>query len=675
MKPNRRLAVVVAVSVAGSAAWGLLGSSAARAQSAPLPPMPEAPVFGGSIFGTNGAPPPPVSPSSPAPTTPGPVTGRREATVDFVWFSGTAGTDSARGGTSPAMLRVDRNTAPGASVGVIEEYAGGAGSQWRSTAWIAAFTASNQASMPFLATEFSVRTGGHVDGPSAGMLTTAAFLALLRGDAIRDDVTMTGTINPDGTSGPVGGIPQKLAGAAEKGKHVFGYPLGCRQSEDLRTGQMVDLEALGQSLGVETVEVRTVRDAYRLLTGVDMGARPMASDDDVRVSAEMQQGTAIRVDMWRASAEAGFARVQPILAEMTPEARDALAWVYSPIFAAVRQAQIYERAGQLIAAEKKWMEVTIATAAAEDELAIVAAAQAGKLEDAFAVLAPYLELQDQASTMMDEVATTFASSSNTVGAVNAVLAADAIVEALALLETGKAGLGAAVAGITRLEKGGSEADAQKAVTNFIMLLLKTAPVLARAEASLAAARMELAFATVETGGGPVRTDKLGSMARAYASAAAAGKAYFQALVGLDDESSAGFAFTEPVWATASSGAVFAANLADSPQPAVQLVAVASGAHAYLSSAALQNKYYALGYKDGAISRRVALTAEMAAAREAALAGVARVKKTAGRVPSRVITEFNFAEQLREGSDDDKIEALSAYWRASFAAELAAELGG
>lgn len=626
------------------------------------------PVFGAPTTATTSTSTSAASPAT-APTS------RREATVDFVWYSGQERTESARGGTSPAMLRIDKNTAPGASVGVIEEFAGGAGAQWRSTAWIAAFTASAQASLPFLATEFSVRTGGHVDGPSAGMLTTAAFLALLRGDAIRPDVTMTGTINPDGTSGPVGGIPQKLQGAAEKGKRVFGYPLGCRQSEDLRTGQIVDVEAVGQALGVQTVEVRTLRDAYRLLTGRELDARPLATDADVAISTDVMQGTQIRVDMWRASAEAGFGRIQPVIQGLTPEAREALAWVFTPIFTEVKQAQAYERAGALIAAERKWMEVTVAVSAAEDELAILAAAQQGKLDEAFGVLAPYLELSEQANTMMEEVATTFAASNSTVGAVNAVLAADAIVDALALLESGKSGLAAAVANVQKLEQGGTEAQRGEAIQTFVILLLKTAPVLARAESALAAARIELAFATIETGGRPVRSDKLPSLAKAYASAAAAGRAYFQSLVGLDDASSPSFAFVEPAWATASSGTAIAGSLADSSAPAVQLVAVASGAHAYLESAALQNKYYALGYKDGAIQRRVALTAEMTAAREAALAAVARVKASTGRVPARVITEFNFGEQFREGSDDDKIDALSAYWRASFAAELAAELGG
>ncbi|MDP2343899.1 MAG: S16 family serine protease [Deltaproteobacteria bacterium] len=635
------------------------------------PTPPSMPVF---------APPPslgaPVTTTATTTTTTLPLTGRREATVDFVWFTGTPGTDGAHGGTSPALVRVDKNTAPGASVGVIEEYAGGAGAQWRSTAWIAAFTASSFASTPFLATEFSVRTGGHVDGPSAGMLTTATFLALLKGDAVKPDVTMTGTINPDGTAGPVGGIPQKLAGAAEKGKHVFGYPLGCRQSEDMRSGKMVDLEALGATLGVQAVEVRTLHDAYRLLTGVDLGVRAMASDNDVRITPELMTGAQVRVDMWRSTAEAGFGRIQPTLAAMTPEARDALAWVYTPIFNELKAAQSYEKSGQLIAAEAKWIEVAIATAAAEDELGIVGAAQAGKLEDAFAVLTPYLELQAQADKLMGEVATSFATTSNTVAAVNTVLAADSIIESLALLDAGKSGLQAAVAAIKKLETGGNEAQNRAAVSEFIILLLKSAPVLARAETSLASARMDIAFANAdEAGAGKVRAEKLPDMARAYASAAAAGRAYFQSLLGIDDASSAAFAFNEPVWATASVGAIIAANLADKPEAALQLLAVASGSHAYLSAAALQNKYYALGYKDGAIGRRVALTAQMAAAREAALAGVARVKATTGRVPSRVVTEFNHAEQMREGSDDDKISALSAYWRASFAAELAAEISG
>jgi len=142
-------------------------------------------------------------------------------------------------------------------------------------------------------------------------------------------------------------------------------------------------------------------------------------------------------------------------------------------------------------------------------------------------------------------------------------------------------------------------------------------------------------------------------------------------VGLTDDSAASFAFVEPQWATASAGAALAATWAGKTTPVAQLFAVASGAHAVLAAAALLNKYEALGFKDGAYPRRAALSAQITAAREAALA---KMKAFLGKVPERVIAEFHHAEELREGPDPDKLLALSSYRRASFAAVLTVELG-
>ncbi len=562
-------------------------------------------------------------------------------------------------------------------MGVLEEYAGGAGPQWRSTAWIAALTAAHAAAAPFLDHEWTVRAGGHVDGPSAGLLTTASFLALLKNDPILPDVTMSGTINPDGTAGPVGGLPLKIEGAAAAGKKRFGYPVGTRQAEDLRTGKLVDVEKFARSLGIEAVELRTLRDAYRLLTGKDPGGPPVAGDVEVRISPEQMEAAQVRVDMWHASAEAGYGRIQPTLASLSDAARTSLAWLYTPIFAEVNAAQAYERSGQLMAAEHKWTEVTVATAAAEDELKILTAASEGRLEEAYGALVPYLELEEEAARLLEELEDSLTADQGVVSIVNVVLAAETVVESLALLQTGRAGLDAASAMARKLETdaaaGRVEASQQK-VQQFVVLLLRTAPVLARAEAMLAAARMELAFEGSIEGGGPtVDGARVAGLARAYASAASAGRAYFQGLVGLDDEHAPSFAFVEPQWATASAGATLAAAWVDKKTPVAQLFAVASGAHAYLASASLQNKYYALGFKNGTIERRAALSAQMTAAREAALAAVARVKAATGKVPERVIAEFHHAEELREGPDGDKLLALSSYWRASFAAELVAEL--
>ena len=57
---------------------------------------------------------------------------------------------------------------------------------------------------------------------------------------------MTGIINPDGTIGPVGGIPQKFIGSIEKGKKRLGYPIGMRYAEDANSGERVDLVAARQ---------------------------------------------------------------------------------------------------------------------------------------------------------------------------------------------------------------------------------------------------------------------------------------------------------------------------------------------------------------------------------------------------------------------------------------------
>lgn len=144
-----------------------------------------------------------------------PLTAPREATVKVVWFKGKG--ENATSGTSAMKVRLAPNKSREASVGVMEEFAGGAGDQWRMTTWQAAIGASAFNRVPMTDYEFLVRVGGHIDGPSAGLLTTATFVALQRGKALKPATTMTGTINPDGSSGPVGGIVQKMKGAAADG--------------------------------------------------------------------------------------------------------------------------------------------------------------------------------------------------------------------------------------------------------------------------------------------------------------------------------------------------------------------------------------------------------------------------------------------------------------------------
>lgn len=65
-----------------------------------------------------------------------------------------------------------------------------------------------------------------VDGPSAGAAITVALIATIRKQGLDPGAFMTGTINSDGSVGPVGGVPEKAMAAARNGSTVFYVPKG-----------------------------------------------------------------------------------------------------------------------------------------------------------------------------------------------------------------------------------------------------------------------------------------------------------------------------------------------------------------------------------------------------------------------------------------------------------------
>ena len=74
---------------------------------------------------------------------------------------------------------------------------------------------------------FVVRTDAPIiGGPSAGAIMTAATVALLQNWSLDKNTVMTGMINPDGSIGPIGGIPQKIDAAYSVGAKRFLIPQG-----------------------------------------------------------------------------------------------------------------------------------------------------------------------------------------------------------------------------------------------------------------------------------------------------------------------------------------------------------------------------------------------------------------------------------------------------------------
>lgn len=203
------------------------------------------------------------------------ASGPNEVTVWCVAYYKYDG--KSHGTCRPVHIQVGGRARDEIRVGFYESEVGGTGNQWRSAGWSAALAAAQLTEFDPRSMQVSFDYEGRVDGPSAGGLMTIGVLAAVRGDEIRQDAAMTGTINPDGTIGPVGGIPYKIEGAAEAGKKLILIPAGIRL-ESIDDGSEVDLIKHGRDLGIEVRPVVDVYAAYKLMTGADLPRHPPAEE-------------------------------------------------------------------------------------------------------------------------------------------------------------------------------------------------------------------------------------------------------------------------------------------------------------------------------------------------------------------------------------------------------------
>ncbi|GGL09653.1 YlbL family protein [Planomonospora parontospora] len=104
---------------------------------------------------------------------------------------------------------------------------------------------------------------GDVGGPSAGMMFSLGIVDKLTPGAMTGGkaVAGTGTINPEGEVGPIGGIQQKMVGAREAGATVFLTPAdNCAEA----------LAAVPD--GLRLVKVKTLHEAVQALDAVRTGS-------------------------------------------------------------------------------------------------------------------------------------------------------------------------------------------------------------------------------------------------------------------------------------------------------------------------------------------------------------------------------------------------------------------
>ena len=192
-----------------------------------------------------------------------------ELVVPVLWASGSG--DSAQGGIERARVRVTDGDG-GFRIDLADSEARGAGPAWLAASSSAAAVATLLSGVDpgTLSVGFSVT--GRIDGPSGGAALAVGVLAAIRGLELRDNVTMTGTISPDGFVGRVGAVPTKVRAAADSGFDLVLVPVANARDRDAETG--LDLVELGASLGVEVRPVVDLGAAVAAFTGGPITAGP-----------------------------------------------------------------------------------------------------------------------------------------------------------------------------------------------------------------------------------------------------------------------------------------------------------------------------------------------------------------------------------------------------------------
>jgi predicted S18 family serine protease len=97
-----------------------------------------------------------------------------------------------------------------------------------------------------------------LNGPSAGGIFAVGIASALLGDPIRQDVCMSGTIEPDAEIRPVGRLVDKMNACRDLKKTVMIVPDGLDNSH---------LTFTGAERSIQVVQVHTLAEAYNAATG------------------------------------------------------------------------------------------------------------------------------------------------------------------------------------------------------------------------------------------------------------------------------------------------------------------------------------------------------------------------------------------------------------------------
>ncbi len=334
----------------------------------------------------------PSSPSeAPSPSDP-PLDGSKgSSTFPVLYFINT---NPPSGGASEVFLEIEPTSTGKLDIKFGGSGPGSTGPWWEASAWMSAANVSFLLGDPMQSYEIELTADvdGQIDGPSAGGVTTAAILAALRGDTIRSDVAMTGTINPDGTIGPVGGIEQKLEGAKEENKSIVLIPY--EQQNQAITNQ-------AKRLNLELQEVADIYEAYEALTDQSL-PKLSAPSGRIQLSSQDEQQILQKAQQWEADYLSEKSKLPTINRSSIGEIADAIDSLLYDAENSFAKAGSYENNGDSVGAYQKYSEAAALMQAAADLARFFDVAEYGTESDMEAQL---VNSWESASSKIDSLLT------------------------------------------------------------------------------------------------------------------------------------------------------------------------------------------------------------------------------------------------------------------------------
>jgi hypothetical protein len=337
---------------------------------------------------------------------------RNAVQVKALWY-GTAQDGGLVGGVTPVdIAAVEDDPQTPLRVDVRGLKSSGAGPMWTAATSVAGVQAVLISGVDPRVHQLRYGLREAIDGPSAGALLSVGSLAALRGSKVSSSTTMTGTVLPDGSVGLVSGVAEKLRAAAAAGFTRILVPTGMPRVFDDKTGRETDLAQLGRSLGVQVTPVKSVPDAYAMITGqtVRSGRRPppfeprilrmltrrsraliVAADgylNELSGRADRAASSAAaHVSVLVRAAERALTRQDPVLAfAAAAEAAQAgrLAVASERLHAAARHATLRELAAQISRRAERSMAAIRAQVHRTAEIPVTKVAQLTALADTLA---------------------------------------------------------------------------------------------------------------------------------------------------------------------------------------------------------------------------------------------------------------------------------------------------